>query len=144
MSTSTIAACWCYASLFHLAARLDDDLLVSHHFALARSELFHRLDNVHAGRDFAKDDMLATTCVSCNSRRSARHSEKERTECPPCWAGDTRTAITKNVKRWTYSSQSHLSTVVMKNCDPLELGPELADDNRPISRVSDISLVMLA
>jgi hypothetical protein len=33
----------------------------------------------------------------------------------------------------THSSHSHLSTVVMKNCDPFELGPAFAHERSPIS-----------
>ena len=45
---------------FHLATRLDDDLLVAEDLAVARPELFDRLDDVHPGRDLAEDDVLAT------------------------------------------------------------------------------------
>jgi hypothetical protein len=44
------------------------------------------------------------------------------------------------LKRWnTHSSQSHFSTVVMKNWEPLVLGPEFALDNSPASKVVAIS-----
>lgn len=88
------------------ATRLDSDLVRAGHLAVLASELLCSLHHVHAADHFAKHDVL------------------------PAAPGKPM-PLRNDVA--THSSHSHLSAVVMKNWEPLVLGPELALDRSPAS-----------